>query len=390
MGSRNIFKRVRMTGYEIYVLILCFIVFTLLTAMFTYLIASMTKMERELIRCGRRDEAIRKEVEKELKKNKKLSQATYWFTRFVSLILCVALIAVFVFAIYVRTTEDKAANGIPSIKVVKSESMSEKYIGNKYLFENDLNDQFQMFDIILCSHMPEEEDLELYDVVVYKYEDIYVIHRIVGIEEPNKLHPNERHYVLQGDAVETPDRLVVKYSQMQGIYEGVRVPYVGSFLMFLQSPAGWLCVLLVIFAMVITPIVEKRIEKEKNNRKLVIFAKDKAPITPSEIVKNEEKRAWHIKLSLRDIMVYTQRENGRYCEVSTSAINKNYSDGERVDLDSLKKKKLVQPNCRKYKIIATSELEKRLIVDKPSTTKRAAEAILRAGGTLEKRGDRDD
>ena len=219
---------------------------------------------------------------------------------------------------------------------------------------------------------------------------MYVIHRIVGIEEPNKFHPNERHYVLQGDAVETPDRLVVKYSQMQGIYEGVRVPYVGSFLMFLQSPAGWLCVLLVIFAMVITPIVEKRIEKEKNNRKLVIFAKDKAPITPSEIVKNEEKRAWHIKLSLRDIMVYTQRENGRYCEVSTSAINKNYSDGERVDLDSLKKKKLVQPNCRKYKIIATSELEKRLTVEGSALTKMAADAILRAGGTIEKRGGKND
>lgn len=379
-----------MTGYEIYVLILCFIVFTLLTAMFTYLIASMTKMERELIRCGRRDEAIKKEVEKELKKNKKLSQATYWFTRFVSLILCVALLAIFGFAIYVRTTEDKAANGIPSIKVVKSESMSEKYKGNKYLFENDLNDQFGMFDLILCSHMPAEEDLELYDIVVYKYEDIYVIHRIVGIEEPNKLHPNERHYVLQGDAVETPDRLVVKYSQMQGIYEGVRIPYVGSFLMFLQSPAGWLCVLLIIFAMVITPIVEKRIEKEKNNRKLVIFAKNKAPITPSEIVKSEEKRAWHIKLSLRDIMVYTQRENGRYCEVSTSAINKNYSDGERVDLDSLKKKKLVQPNCRRYKIIATSELEKRLTVEGSALTKMAADAILRAGGTVEKRGGKND
>ena len=379
-----------MTGYEIYVLILCFIVFTLLTAMFTYLISSMTKMEIELIRCGRRDEAIKKEIQKELNKNKNFNRALYWFTRAVSLILCVVLLAIFVFAIYVRTTEDKAANGIPSIKVVKSESMSEKYKGNKYLFSNDLNDQFSMFDLIVCRHMPAEEDLELYDIVVYKLEDTYIIHRIVGIEEPNASHPNERYFLFQGDAVSSPDTLPVVYSQMQGIYEGTRVPYVGSFLLFLQSPAGWLCILLIVIGMVITPIVEKRIEKEKRKRCDVIFAPQPIKEAPTEIVKCQEKRAWQIKLGLRDIMVYTQQEDGRYCELSTSVLNKNYSDGERVDLDSLKKRKLVQPNCRRYKIIATSQLDKRLIVDKPSTTKRAAEAILRAGGTLEKRGDRDD
>ena len=38
---------------------------------------------------------------------------------------------------------------------------------NKYLVENKLNDQINMFDLILCRHLPAEEDLELYDIVVY-------------------------------------------------------------------------------------------------------------------------------------------------------------------------------------------------------------------------------
>ena len=253
-----------MTAFEIYVFILCFIVFTLLTAMFSYLLASITKMEIELIRYGHRDEAIKKEREKEL--NKKTSQALLWANRIFSLLICVALLTTFSFALYVRATEDRPANGIPSIRVVKSESMATKNEKNTYLFTNHLNDQFQMFDIIICHHLPPEDELELYDIVIYEKEGVHVIHRIVGIEEPNEKHPNERQFLLQGDAVSSPDSFPVLYSQMQGIYEGTRIPFAGSFVLFLQSPAGWLCILLVVVSMVATPIVEKKVKKEINER----------------------------------------------------------------------------------------------------------------------------
>jgi len=58
---------------------------------------------------------------------------------------------------------------------------------------------------------------------------------------------------------------------MQGIYEGNRIPFIGSFILFLQSPAGWLCVLLVIFSMVVTPIVEKKI-KEATKKRISAFS----------------------------------------------------------------------------------------------------------------------
>jgi len=175
-------------------------------------------------------------------------------------------ITAFSFAIYIRATEDRNANGIPSIKVVKSESMAEKHSGNTYLFKNNLDDQLQMFDVVVCNHLPAEDELRLYDIVVYKKEDMYVIHRIVGIEEPNENHPGEKYFWLQGDAVERQDNSPVLYSQMQGIYEGDRIPFVGSFILFLQSPAGWLCVLLVTFSMIATPIVEKKIKEATQKR----------------------------------------------------------------------------------------------------------------------------
>lgn len=256
-----------MTSYDIYVFILCFIVFMLLTAMFTYLITSITKMELELIHFGHRDEAIKKQ----LNKKKSESRALLWISKIVSMLLCAVFVCTFVFAIYVRVNDDRPANGIPSVKVVKSESMAKKHFENTYLFDNNLDDQFQMFDMVICRHLPAENEIELYDIVVYKKDDMYVIHRIVGIEEPNEQHPNERHFLLQGDAVENPDKFPVLYNQMKGIYEGTRIPFVGSFVLFLQSPAGWLCVLLVIFSMIATPVVEKKI-KEATDKRILTFA----------------------------------------------------------------------------------------------------------------------
>lgn len=251
----------KMTAHDIYTFILCFIVFSLLTAMFSYLITCITKMELELIKHGHRDEAIKKELKK-----KRENRVFPWINRIVSLLLCVILVSAFSFAVYIRATEGRPANGIPSIKVVKSESMAKKHPENTYLLDNNLNDQFQMFDVVVCNHLPAEDELKVYDVVVYKQDDMYVIHRIVGIEEPNANHPNERYFLLQGDAVDRQDRFPVLYSQMQGIYEGNRIPFVGSFILFLQSPAGWLCVLLVIFSMVVTPIVEKKIKEAMEKR----------------------------------------------------------------------------------------------------------------------------
>ena len=364
-----------MTGFEIYVFVLCLVVFTLLTAMFTYLIASLTKMEIQFIRYGHRDEEIRKEKEKELNKNKNLSQAALWFNRIVSLIVCLALLAVFAFAIYVRATEDKPANGIPSIKVVKSESMAKKHKNNKYLVENGLDNQFQMFDVVICNHLPDEEDLELYDIVIYKQDDMYIIHRIVGIEEPNAKHPNERHFLLQGDAVGSPDQFPVLYSQMQGIYEGERIPYVGSFLLFLQSPAGWLCVLLIVFGMIITPIVEKLIEREKNKRLAIMF--------PEEKIKKIKPQPRVTRLKPGYILVFRYDNYGKLCYVGTCVLNHYYKDGEVVDIRSLKEKNLIKPSCERFKVIVTDTLNKKLIVQSDACSGKARRAVIKAGGRLE-------
>ena len=125
--------------------------------------------------------------------------------------------------------------------------------------------------MIFVYEKPSQEDLKLYDIVVYEVDGVLLVHRIVQIEEPNQAHPNERWFLCQGDAVDAPDRFPVKYSQIRAIYRGERVPFVGSFVLFMQSPAGWLCIILIVGAIVATPIIEKKIQREKDARCYVLY-----------------------------------------------------------------------------------------------------------------------
>lgn len=255
-----------MKEYDIFVFILCFIVFAIFTALFSYVIALITQMRVKLIKHGLVDEEIK--IEEQKKAN--TSRFATISTSVVSLILCLAFFVAFLFSMYINITESKAANGIPSLKVVMSSSMATVNERNTYITQNGLTDQFQTFDVVVTRRLPEENELKLYDIVVYQKDDAYVIHRIVGIEEPNEKHPNCRYFTLQGDAVAIPDKAPVLYSQMRGIYEGERIPFAGSFIVFMQSPAGWLCFILVLFAVIATPILDKKFDKEAKERLRVI------------------------------------------------------------------------------------------------------------------------
>ena len=254
-----------MTAYEKYTFFLCLIVFVTLTALFAALLTHVVRLTIRLIKHGLEDEKLLKEYYKEQKKPHK-SNASDLIARIFSGGVCVALFAVFVFAVFLRVNEDEYANRYGALKVVKSGSMSYAHEKNGYLFDNRLDDQIQLMDLVVTEPLPNEFDLKLYDVVVYEQDGKMIIHRIVEIEEPNESHPNERYFKLQGDAVETADRYPVRYGQMRAIYRGERIPFLGSFVSFMQSPAGWLCVLLVVFALFVTPIVENKLQMEKEMR----------------------------------------------------------------------------------------------------------------------------
>ena len=258
-----------MMSHELYAFTLCCIVFSIFTVLFVVMIAYQTFLNLKLIRHGVMDVKILTEYQKRAEKAQ--SGAGKLIDRFVSIILCLVMCGIFAFSIYLKVNENKPTLDVPSLKVVQSGSMAKKYEKNTYLA--GIDNQVQTFDLIKVHPVPEASELQLYDIVMYRLDDDLILHRIVKIEEPNASHPDEYWFTTQGDAVETPDTRIVRHSQMIGIYRGDRVPMVGSFVMFMQSPAGYLCILLILFAMIATPLVERAIEKAKRQRLQVLWAK---------------------------------------------------------------------------------------------------------------------
>lgn len=272
-----------MKPFEIYVFFVCLIVFVLLTAFSAMTLTTIYKYYRKLVELGAEDKAI---TEEHLNRKKKSTRVMKVIDVVVSLLLTAVILASFSFSVYLKTTDDKTPNGVPSLKVVQSGSMSEIHEVNTHLIEDNVTNQLQVFDLIVVRHIPDEFDLELYDIVMYENDDgKLVIHRIVEIDEPNAKHPDERYFVLQGDANRYPDKIPVYYSQMRGIYTGERIPFIGSFIMFLQSPAGWLCIALVIIGSIISPMMQRSLLDHVNARLVKIGV-----IDPSEIKEKKRKK----------------------------------------------------------------------------------------------------
>ena len=255
-----------MTKFEIYSLILCLVVFVLLVSVFSYLLFIILKQGNKQVTAGLEDEEILNEFNNPKKQGKfsKIANAA------INTLLCLIVGVIFVSSLYINCTQNVYFDNLPTYRVVLTSSMETKSSSNKYLFENNIDNQISAFDLIVTYKVPKEEDLKLYDIVVYEVDGVLVVHRIVGIEEANESHPNERHFLLQGDAVSSPDRFPVRYSQMKGIYRNEKIPFLGSFVLFMQSPAGWLCIFLIAVAMIGTPILESKLLKKRKERYLLL------------------------------------------------------------------------------------------------------------------------
>ena len=170
-----------MTSFEIYSLIICLIVYVLLAGLGIFMLITVLNLTLKLIRSGANDKEILDEYEKSQGKQKR--SVFDWI--FSGLLIFVVLV-VFVFSAYVGCTKNVYFESTPTFKVVNSSSMSFKNEKNQYLFDNELNDQFSTFDLILTYELPKEEDLKLYDIVIYEIDGMLVINRIVRIEEVSK------------------------------------------------------------------------------------------------------------------------------------------------------------------------------------------------------------
>ncbi len=72
--------------------------------------------------------------------------------------------------------------------------------------------------------------------------------------------------------------------------------------------------------------------------------------------------------------------SGKMGAVNVGSLNAHYENGEKVDIESLKEKKLIAADCKRVKILADGDLDKALIVEANSFSLQAIKMITLTGG----------
>ena len=169
-------------------------------------------------------------------------------------ILLVILIAFLSFSVYGKITNGVAMVGGKGMIAVASGSMSIKNEANPYL--ENINNQFDTYDMISLKKVESDKDLSLYDVIAYVNDKgVNVIHRIVGVE----ITPTGPRYITRGDSNNADDAYKPSVDDVIGEYTGTKIPYVGAFVIFLQSFSGILTVAAVIYCLIMIEGVGNKI-----------------------------------------------------------------------------------------------------------------------------------
>ncbi len=156
-----------------------------------------------------------------------------------NIIITVYVIVALVMAILIFTS---MSTGHPSL------------FGNSFMFvrtdsmEGEAEDAIFEGDLVLCKQKDDYFDLEEGQIIAYNVTvkddngnpvEIVKIHRIIGRDEGGI------NYLTKGDNTPAMDEFPVSPSYILGVYEGTRIPHLGSVFEFLQSQNGILICLVI-------------------------------------------------------------------------------------------------------------------------------------------------
>ncbi len=178
-------------------------------------------------------------------------------------ILLGALLALFALSIINRVV---STGVFPyTTMVVATGSMAEKYEGNTYLIENELDDQIQVNDLIVVKSVDSLDEIELYDIVCYINSDgEQILHRVVEI--------HDGYLVTRGDANSASDSTHVTMNNLIGVYTHFRIPYVGIIVFFVQSNYGIVCFIALFYFLFLYDHVKGKIKDAEEERKELLLS----------------------------------------------------------------------------------------------------------------------
>ena len=127
----------------------------------------------------------------------------------------------------------------------------------------DAEDHIEVGDLIFVGKT-EAEELEVGDVIAFMEGKVVVTHRIIEVQTGENGEPM---FLTKGDANNAQDQRPVTASNLVGIYK-TRIPKVGDFALFLQTPMGMVLFIgLPLLAFIIYDIIRRQQYARKESKK---------------------------------------------------------------------------------------------------------------------------
>lgn len=254
-----------MQSFEIIALIVTAVGVVSFSTIFTILYMSYANSSVAEYRAGKRDvELIEETIYDNIKSASKYRAVARKLKQAFFYVAIAILIPFLVLSLYTKLSTGVAMIGGRGVIVVASGSMSEKNPQNPNISAiSKYDNQFWTYDLIVLESVSSQSELKKYDVIAFTNDEgVNIIHRIVGFEGSGK----NLRYVTSGDANNANDKYKPSFDDVIGRYTGERVPWIGVFVMFLQSYSGILTLAAIIYCLVMIEYVSEKIYKTQRAR----------------------------------------------------------------------------------------------------------------------------
>ena len=254
-----------MQSFEIIALIVTGVGVVSFATIFTILYLSYANSTVAEYGAGKRDvELIEETIYDNIKSTSKYRAVARKLKQAFFYVAIAILIPFLVLSLYTKLTTGVAMIGGRGVIVVASGSMSEKNPQNPNISAlSKYDNQFQTYDLIVLEAVSSESEIKKYDVIAFTNDEgVNIIHRIVGFEGSGE----NRRYVTSGDANNANDKYKPSFDDVIGRYTGDRVPWIGVFVMFLQSYSGILTLAAIIYCLIMIEYVSEKIYKTQKAR----------------------------------------------------------------------------------------------------------------------------
>ncbi len=256
-----------MTSVEIIVLFITLICLISFCGAFTILFNHYYKSNIEAINSGKEDIAlIDNAIYEENESKKKSKKVLKLIGKIFSYIVLGIVFIIFIISLIGKFQNDTIPFGNSTMMVIASGSMSQK--NNDIIKAHpELSDQFDTYDIIGISKYTNQDEVQLYDVIAFKNkENVTIVHRIVKVNTDEKT--GQVTYLTQGDSNLYADNTngsqyigYLTYDKIIGKYNHKRIKGLGIFVIFLQSPAGIVTIVSVVYCLIMYDYLSNKYKK---------------------------------------------------------------------------------------------------------------------------------